>query len=149
MDAALQPPIGNTGLAPAANAPATEQLTAIASDVASDAGTLLEKHLALLRAEMVAGAQDAKYAGAMVAIGAGWMVAGGAFLLVAAIKLLQWLAPALPEWACWLIGGGVFLALGAGLLYAGYRLFSRVDLVPHRTLNNIQETWSWIVNRRT
>jgi len=77
-------------------------------------------------------------------------VFGGAFLLVGLVKLLaSATAPTLPEWACWLIGGGGLLVLGAGLAYAGSRMLTQIDLTPHRTLHNIQETWSWIVNRRT
>lgn len=137
-----------TALQPSPAAPAVEQLSALASDISSDAGALLEKHVALLRAEMTAGAREARTAGAMFAVGAAWLVFGGAFVLVSLVKLLGALAPALPEWSCWLIGGGVFLALGAALLYAGIRAVSRIDMIPHRTLTNIQETWQWILNRR-
>jgi len=149
MATTLQPPIGNPGLVPApAEATATEQLSEIASDISSDAGTLLEKHVDLLRAEMATGLAEAKGGIALFAIGAGWMTAGGAFLLIAVVKLIGELFPTLPQSATWLIGGGAFLVLGAGLLYAGYRMATRADLIPHRTLHNIQETWQWIVNRR-
>lgn len=143
MATVLQPSVGNAGLATTPT-PMTEQL----SEMASDAGTLLEQHFALLRSELKTGVREAKVAGAMVTVGAGWVVFGGAFLLVGLVKLLQW-GTELPEFACWLIGGGVFLVLGFGLAYAGSRMLTRIDLVPHRTLHNIQETWSWIVNRRT
>jgi len=144
----LQPPIGTTGLAPAPAAPATEQLAEIASDISSDAGTLLEKHVDLLRAEMATGIAEAKGGIVLAAIGAGWVAAGGVFLLVAAVKLIGYFFPDLPEWSHWLIGGGAFLVLGAVLAYVGYRMITRADLIPHRTLHNIQETWQWIVNRR-
>jgi len=147
MATVLPPPVGNAELA--TTQPVTEQLTEIASDVASDAGTLLEKHFALLGSELKVGVQDAKLGGGLLAVGTGWVVFGGAFLLVGLVKLLGWAVPTLPEFACWLIGGGVLFALGVGLAYAGSRMLTGIDLVPHRTLHNIQETWSWIVNRRT
>lgn len=149
MASALDPAVGTAGVAPPTPL-ANEPLAEIASEVASDAGTLLEKHVALFKAEMVSAVQDAKVGAAMTGVGAALAVFGAAFLPIGLVKLFAWLAaPHLPEWACWLIGGGAFLLLGGILAYAGVRMVTRIDLVPHRTLHNLQETWSWIVKRRT
>lgn len=122
-------------------------LTGLASEIITDAKTLAAQHGDLLKAEVKETRNRAIASAAAVGGGAVAAVLGAGLLVIGLVKLTAWLFPSLPEFAAWLIWGGV-LALAAGLaLWLGVRGLTHLNVLPRRTLRSVQESWSCLVNR--
>ena len=66
---------------------------------------------------------------------------------VGVVLLTGSLFPTLPVWAPWLIWGGG-LALAAGIsAWIGARGLIHLQVIPHRTVRSLQESWSCLLNR--
>jgi len=123
--------------------------TELVSGIVSDAQTLLRQQVVMLRAEMKEDMRRTKEAAKYMGFGATMAAVGGLFLLVGVVALLQWLAPGLPQWACWAIVGGVLVVGGLVAVYAGKRVFDSFNPLPDKTAHALQENLSWIANRQS
>jgi hypothetical protein len=103
----------------------------------------------MLRAEMREDMRRTKEAAKFMGLGVTLAAVGGLFLLVGLVALLNWLAPALPQWACWAIVGGVLLVGGLIAVYAGKRIFDSFNPLPDKTAHALEENISWLTNRRS
>lgn len=151
MDTLVRPTVGTNGAArtvPPHRADETlSALTGLASEIMTDAKTLAAQHGDLLKAEVKETRNQAVVSVAAVGGGAAAAVLGAGLLVIGLVKLTAWLFPTLPEFAAWLIWGGV-LAAAAGLaLWLGVRGLTHLNVLPRRTLRSVQESWSCLVNR--
>lgn len=129
-------------------AEAVAAIADVATDIATDAQTLIEEHGNLLKAEMKELGGQAVVAAVTAAAAAVGMAIGLLFVFVGLVRLTAWAFPSLPEWAAWLIWGGG-LAVGCAVLTAvAGRSLSKLNLYPRRTLRSLLESWSWLVNRK-
>ena len=102
----------------------------------------------MLRAEVKEDVRRTKDAAIYMGIGAGVAALGSLFVVIGLVYLLNWFAPGLPLFACWMIVGGV-IVLGGGIAFlVGKRLFNSFNPLPDKTINALQENLSWITNRR-
>jgi len=122
-------------------------LSSLASDIATDAQTLVQQHGSLLKAELVESRNKAIRSVVFLGVGIVAAPIAALFLLIGLVHLTTWLFPTLPEWGAWLIWGGV-AALVAGIAVTiGVRGVIHLELIPHRTLNSLKESWSCLLNR--
>jgi len=121
-------------------------LTELVSGIVSDAQTLIRQQVVMLRAEIKEDMRRTKDAAKFMGLGIGLAALGGLFLVIGLVYLLQWLAPSIPEWGCWMIVGGVLVVGGLVAVYAGQRMFASFNPLPDKTLNALQENVSWITN---
>jgi hypothetical protein len=138
MPATLTPP-QDTPPAPGHVAPVAELLGGIVSDVQ----TLFKQQTAMLRAEIREDFRRGRVAAAYIGAGLGLAAVGVLFLVVGLVYLLQYLAPSLPEFACWLIVGGALVAGGLLAALAGKKIFEKYNPLPDKTLNALTENLTW------
>ena len=137
-----------TAAEPTADTTNPSSLTELVSGIVSDAQTLIRQQVTMLRAEVKEDVRRTKDAAIYMGIGAGVAALGSLFLVIGVVYLLNYLAPTLPLFACWMIVGGV-IVLGGGIAFVvGKRLFNSFNPLPDKTINALQENLSWITNRR-
>jgi high-affinity Fe2+/Pb2+ permease len=120
-------------------------MASLVGGIINDATRLVRQEIALARREMQAEFDKAKVATISLAAGAGLVMFGAIFLGLMVVFLLYEVA-GLPEWASFLIVGGVVAIAGAILLYAGIQQFRKVSLVPPQTAETLQENVQWLQN---
>ncbi len=103
--------------------------------VAGDAGDLVRGEIALSRAEAEQKV-DRLTAGVISLFGA--MMLAYAGLVIVLIAGAVALSRVLPDWASYLIVGGVVLLIGVALALAARKALSPPAMVPHRTIRNVQ-----------
>jgi hypothetical protein len=151
MDTQVRPAVGINGAArtaPPHRADVTlSALTGLASEIMTDAKALAQQHGTLLKAEVKETRNQAVMS--VVAVGGGAVAAvlGAGLLVIGLVKLTAWLFPTLPEFAAWLIWGGVLAAAAGIALWLGVRGLTHLNVLPRRTLRSVQESWSCLVNR--
>jgi len=124
-----------------------QTLKSLASDIVGDAQTLVTQHGSLLKAEVIETRNRSVMAGVLVGAGIVGLVVGLLFVLIGIVHLVAWAFPTLPYWAAWLICGGVLCLLSALSAFLGIRTLSTLEIVPHRTLRSLKESWSCLLNR--
>lgn len=124
--------------------------------IVGDLGDLIKQEIRFAKTEVKTDLSKSKDAIAILALGAGIAVVGGLFLCVMLVHLLHWLTipsgyvdpdPArLPLWGCYAIVGGLFLAAGSGLVFAGLKKFRSFNPLPDQTADTLKENVQWITN---
>lgn len=151
MDTQVRSVVGTNGAARTAlphRADVTlSALTGLASEIMIDAKALAQQHGHLLKAEVKETRNQAVMSVAAVGGGAVAAVLGAGLLVIGLVKLTAWLFPTLPEFAAWLIWGGVLAAAAGIALWLGVRGLTHLNVLPRRTLRSVQESWSCLVNR--
>jgi hypothetical protein len=123
-----------------------ESLTSLVRGIANDAQELFRQQLALFKSEFREDMRKTREAALSLVVGAGVAFFGVLLLLFAPVYLLH--AAGLPEWAGFLIVGGIVLAGGIGLLYAGKKRFESFNPLPDQSAEALKENVQWITNRK-
>jgi len=110
-------------------------LRTLVGEVADDARDLVRGELSLARAEIDAKV-DRVVTGAISVFGG--MMLGYAGLVVMLLAGALALTRVLPDWAAFLIVGGVVLLIGGMLALVARRALAPSGMVPERTLRNVQ-----------
>jgi hypothetical protein len=121
--------------------------------IISDAERLVRQELTLARREIQEELTKAKTAAVSLLAGVAVTALGGlllAFMLAQGLYTLTGYAdpsPGLPLWGCYGIVGGLLLAAGIAMLYAGKTKADEVNLVPKQTVETLQENVQWLQNQ--
>jgi len=119
-------------------------LTELVSGILHDAQDLIKQQFALLKQEVKEDLYKTLTAVTCIAVGAAFAMAGLMLVTVMLVKLLWYLVPTLPEWACWGIVGGIALLTAGALIYAGVHRFSTFNPLPDQTAQALKENVQWI-----
>jgi membrane protein len=121
--------------------PPQEQSTAeLIRSIAADTGILLRKEVDLARQEITEGVTaKTKAAGAMAAAGLLGLIAV-VFLATAGAWALSLV---MPNWAAWLIVGGVFVLLAGVAFLFGRARMKATPLAPEKTKQTVKEDVEW------
>jgi hypothetical protein len=129
--------------------------TGLLRGIINDIGDLIRQEVRFARTEMKADLRKSKEALTVLALGAGTAVLGAILLALMLVYLLYWLTipsgldpdPArLPLWGCYAIVGGLFLAAGSGLAFAGVKKLRSFNPLPDQTVDTLKENVQWITN---
>jgi len=123
-------------------------VTELVSGIIDDAQKLIKQQVEMLRVEIRDDFRRTREATQYVGVGIVVGAVGGVFLLVSLVFLLKWLAPTLPDWACWAIVGGAFVIIGGVTAYVGKRMFDSFNPLPDQSAEALQENLQWQTNRR-
>jgi hypothetical protein len=121
-------------------------MVSLLGGIAGDLQTLVRQEVALAKAEFQGEMEKAKAAAGALAVGTAVLALGGLFLCLTLVELLHE-AAGLPQWASFLIVGGVFTGLGAVLFYTGRNKAAQVHVVPPQTAETLKENVQWIRNQ--
>jgi hypothetical protein len=125
--------------------------------VINDVGDLIRQEIRFARTEIKSDARKAIRAGLSLVIAAGVSCLGVILVALMLVYLVHWLSlpvgtnpdPAtIPLWGCFGIVAAVFLTIGAGLGYLGFKSFQRNNPLPDQTVQSIKENVEWIVNSK-
>lgn len=120
-------------------------LTRLVGQMAGGFRELFAAHAEQWRAEIAHETEQARKAGVRLAIGSALSGVGAVFVLLAAVwglqEILLW-----PAWAAWFAVGSIAAVSGIGLAVIGMRRFERVQWLPDRAWQSMQETWSCLTN---
>lgn len=112
------------------------------SELSRETSTLVRQEVQLAKAEFAqTGTKIAKDLGYLL-VGAAVLYAGFLALMFAVIYGLAELLDS--AWLGALIVGLVIGAIGAILVYQGYKQLKQVDLVPDRTVETLEEDAQWL-----
>jgi hypothetical protein len=124
-------------------------ITGLVAGIIDDGQRLFRQQVEMLRAEFKEDVRKTKQSLAYLGVGVAIAALGVVLLSVALVYLLEYLtAPNLPLWACWAIVGGLGVAIGGIAFAVGYRILTRNNPLPDKSLTALQETVSWITNRQ-
>ena len=121
-------------------------LTGLVSGIIDDSQQLLKQQMALIRSEIKHDLKVTTDAAKYMGLGAGVTAVGGLVLVFALVYLLKWLFPDMHLAGCYAIVGGLFTAIGAGLIYGGLRLFKSNNPLPDQSVQALQENVQWLTN---
>jgi len=121
-------------------------VTKLVTGIVGDVQELIKQQVALVRVEVRDDFAKTKTALSSLAIGAGVMLLGIILACLMIVYALNAAWPELPLWACYAIVGGVLLALGAILLYAGKKKFDTFNPLPDQSFQALKENLQWQKN---
>jgi uncharacterized membrane protein YbhN (UPF0104 family) len=115
-------------------------LTSIVSGIIHDFQELIKQQMVLFKAELSADIRKTKEGAAALALGAIALFLGIALLCLAVVHLLITFA-SFPEWASYLLVGGVVFLIGGVLTVAGWNQFRSVS--ADQTVKALEENLEW------
>ena len=139
---------GNGGAAAHETAGFTGIVAELFGDLGRDARTLIRQEAELVRAEL---REEVSQAIRIAALGAAAILVGAcaAMMLSVACALgLQEIFPALPLWGCFAIIAALEAALGATLGMAARNSGKHFSIVPHKTLESLQQGVQCLTRKR-
>lgn len=122
--------------------------TSLLGGIADDARELLLRQVATTKLEVRDELRNGLTAAMGLGIGLG-IVAGGGMLLM--LMLVQGLAvfTVVPLWACYGIAGSALVVLGGVVLAAGRAKTEKLDSVPRRVAERIDDNAPWLTKQTT
>jgi hypothetical protein len=122
-------------------------MTGLVSGIVADAQELVKQQVALVRAELKADFRRTVRAATLLA--AGTVAALPAVVLISFMFVYLLHEPAgLPLWASFLIVGGVFAMLSAGLIGVGIQRFRSFNPLPDQSVEAFKENVRWMTTPR-
>ena len=126
----------------AADAPTS--VTALVGGIVSDLQTLMRQELQLAKTEMRQEWHKTKTAAGSMAAGASLLMVAGLLLCFALVYLINFLAPALPLWACFGIVGIALGLIGGILVGIGRSQAAEVNVIPPQVAETMRENVQWL-----
>jgi len=112
-------------------------MASLVGGIIEDTQRLVRQEVALARSEAQEAWDKAKMSAALLAAALAVCVPSGVLLGFMLVRLLEQVLPY--EWACFGIVGGSFALVGGILIYGGMTRFHQVRLVPHQTVETLQQ----------
>jgi hypothetical protein len=137
--ATTEPPCGENGTTYATGG----SISSLVGGIVEDAQQLFKQQLALLKHDIRTDVRQVKEATISLAAGGAIAALGILHLSVGIVLLLNWLVPALPLWAWFLIAGGLVTLIGGILAYAGIRRFAELNPLPENSVHALRENMRW------
>lgn len=131
-------------------------MATLVQGIVNDIGELIKHEMRFARKEIETDLAKVRNGAVILGIGVAAGLVGFVMLSLMFVHLLHWAnVPAdrvadlshLPLWACYAIVSAVFLVAGTAFGYAGVSRLARVNPLPDKTVQNVQENVSWIANK--
>ena len=120
---------------------ADRSVTHVLQDILSNVQDILRSEVRLAKAEIRQEATQAATAALWMTIGVVGLLSAWMFLLWTAVYAL---ATVLPIWAATLAIATAMAVAGGVVIAAGIRRFTRIKLMPERTVASLQENLEWM-----
>jgi len=122
-----------------------QTITGLVSGIISDAQTLFQQQVTLVREEIRTDLRKTKEAVTSIAIGAAVAALAAGPLVFTFVALLHELA-GWSWWASALAVAAVFGVIGGGLIFAGVQRFKSFNPLPDQSVAALKENLQWIKN---
>jgi len=123
--------------------------------IINDIGDLIRQEIRFARTEIKSDVRKTTRASAVLALGVGAACIGVVLVALMAVHLIHTLSsPAgtdgatIPLWGCYGIVAAVFLAVGIGVAFVGYKALESVNPLPEKTAESVKENVEWIMNSK-
>jgi len=120
---------------------ADRSVTNVLQDILRNVQDILRSEVRLAKAEIRQEASQAATAALWMTIGVVGLLSAWMFLLWTAVYAL---ATVLPIWAATLAIAAAMAVAGGVVIAAGIRRFTRIKLMPERTVASLQENLEWM-----
>jgi hypothetical protein len=121
-----------------------QSVTSLVSGIVQDAQELLKQQFDLFKHELHSDFAKVKSGVQVLGVGVGIALIGAIVLSVALPLGLHSAFPSLPLWLSFAISGCLFVAVGAGLYWAGWVRLHAVNPLPDETGEALKENVRWI-----
>jgi len=135
--------------------PEEASMSGLLRGIINDLGDLIRQEIRFARTEIKSDVRKTTRAGAVSAIGLGTAFVGVILVAFMMVYLINWLslpasqeAVGIPLWGCYGIVAAVFLAIGSGVTYLGYKMFQSNNPLPDETVKSVKENVEWIMNSK-
>lgn len=136
--------------------PDEASMTGLLRGIINDIGDLIRQEIRFARTEMKTDVRKATRAAFVLTLGIGAACLGVVLLALMFVHLIHMLSlpagttdpAAIPLWGCYGIVAAVFLVVGAGVTFLGYKGFQSNNPLPDQTAQSIKENVEWIVNSK-
>jgi hypothetical protein len=134
--------------------PDEASMTGLLRGIINDVGDLIRQEIRFARTEIKSDVRKTTRAGAVSALGVGTAFIGVVLVALMMVHLINWLSlPAgteagIPLWGCYGIVAAVFLAVGSGVTYLGYKALQKINPLPEQTAESVKENVEWIMNSK-
>jgi hypothetical protein len=118
-------------------------VTALVSGILNDVQDLIKQQVTLLKYDIRHDIRQAKEGAVSLGLGIGLAAVGGILLCHMLVHLVQWLAPTWPLWVCYALVGGLLLAAGVGVMFAGKKKFETLNPLPEQSVEAMRENVKW------
>jgi len=131
-------------------------MATLVQGIVNDIGELIKHEVRFARKEIETDLSRLRNGAVILGIGVAAGLVGFVLLSLMFVYLLHWAnVPAdqvadhsrLPLWACYAIMSAIFLVAGTAFGMAGAARLAKVNPLPDKTVENVQENVSWIANK--
>jgi len=122
--------------------------------IINDVGDLIRQEIRFARTEIKSDVRKTTRAGMVAALGVGAAFIGVVLVALMMVYLINWLSlpvhsePGIPLWGCYAIVAAVFLTVGSGVTYLGYKALQSINPLPEQTAESVKENVEWIMNSK-
>jgi len=128
-----------------------QSVASLVGDIVRDVQDLVKQQLQLSRHEIEEDIRKSTEAASIFGVGAGILFLGALSLCLMLAHLIHWLTaphgtdPAqFPLWACFAVVGGVLGIIGWEVMYAGRRMFQKINPLHSPATQALKENVQWL-----
>jgi hypothetical protein len=135
--------------------PDEASMTGLLRGIINDLSDLIRQEIRFARTEIKSDVRKTTRSGAVLALGVGAAALGVVLVALMGVYLIHTLSsPAgtdtasIPLWGCYGIVAAVFLVVGSGVTWVGYKALQSNNPLPEQTAQSVKENVEWIVNSK-
>jgi len=135
--------------------PDEASMASLLRGIINDVGDLIRQEIRFARTEIKSDVRKTTRASAVLALGVGAVCLGVVLVALMFVHLIHTLSsPAgtdtasIPLWGCYGIVAAVFLVVGSGVAWVGYKALQSNNPLPDQTAQSVKENVEWIVNSK-
>jgi hypothetical protein len=127
--------------------PDEANMTSLVRGIINDVGALIRQEIRFARTEIRSDMRKTTRACAVLALGVGAACLGVVLVALMGVYLIHQYA-SIPLWGCYGIVAAVFLVVGSGVAWVGYKALQSNNPLPDQTAQSVKENVEWIVNSK-
>jgi len=129
--------------------PEEASMTSLLRGIINDLGDLIRQEIRFARTEIKSDVRKTTRSGAVLALGVGAAGLGVVLVALMTVFMIYELSDHyVPLWGSFGIVAAVFLVVGAGLCFMGYKTLQKNNPLPDQTAQSVKENVEWIMNSK-
>jgi hypothetical protein len=129
--------------------PEEASMTSLLRGIINDLGDLIRQEIRFARTEIKSDVRKTTRSAAVLALGVGAAALGVVLVALMTVFMINELSNNyVPLWGSFGIVAAVFLVVGAGLSFMGYKTLQNSNPLPNQTAQSVKENVEWIMNSK-